>query len=197
MQVVLLQRVEDLGQMGDVVTVKAGFARNFLIPRKKALRATKENIAYFEGQRKNLEVVNQKNKQEAEAIAAKMDKLTVSVIRQAAESGKLFGSVSTRDIADAVNAKGFKTTRDQYTVNQSLKTVGLFPVKLSLHPEVSLTVTINIARTEEEAKIQQERGAALIKDAQGNTVSDKQADEQPEVDASAFLETKATDEEAA
>src|SRR5690606_24666513 len=100
MQVVLLQRVENLGQMGEIVTVKTGYARNFLIPRKKALRATKENIAYFETQRKSLEALNATHKKEAEAIAKKMDKLTVSVIRQAAESGKLYGSVSTRDIAD-------------------------------------------------------------------------------------------------
>jgi large subunit ribosomal protein L9 len=123
-----------------------------------------------------------------------MDKLTVAVIRQAAESGKLYGSVSTRDIADAVNAKGFKTTRDQYTVNQSLKMLGLFPVKLSLHPEVNVTVTVNIARSEEEAKIQQERGTALIK----SDAEQKQTTaEQPQVDASAFLDTKTAEEEAA
>lgn len=191
MQVVLLQRVEDLGQMGEVVTVKPGFARNFLIPRKKALRATKENLAYFEAQRKTLEIANANTKKEAEATAAKMDKLTVVVIRQAAESGKLYGSVSTRDIAEAVNAKGYKTGRDQYTVNQSIKTLGLFPVKLSLHPEINVTVTVNIARSEEEAKIQQERGTAIVKEA-----ADKAAAEQPEVDASAFLETKAEEEAA-
>ena len=194
MQVVLLQRVESLGQMGEVVTVKAGFARNFLIPRKKALRATKENIAYFEAQRKTLEAANANTKKDAEATAAKMDKLTVTVIRQAAESGKLYGSVSTRDVAEAVNAKGFKTNRDQYTINQSLKTLGLFPVKLSLHPEITLTITVNIARSEEEAKIQQERGTALIKETAAKAAA---AAEQPEVDASAFLEAPATEEEAA
>jgi large subunit ribosomal protein L9 len=113
--------------------------------------------------------------------------LTVAVIRQAAESGKLYGSVSTRDIADAVNAKGFKTLRDNYTVNQSLKTLGLFPVKLELHPEVVVTVTVNIARSEDEAKIQAERGTALIKEA-----ADKAAAE-PVVDATAFLEKTETD----
>lgn len=193
MQVVLLQRVEDLGQMGDVVTVKPGFARNFLIPRKKALRATKDNLAYFEAQRKTLEIANANTKKDAEATAGKMEKLTVVVIRQAAESGKLYGSVSTRDIAEAVNAKGFKTNRDQYTVNQSIKTLGLFPVKLSLHPEITVTVTVNIARTEEEAKIQEQRGTALIK---ANADKEAEAAAQPEVDAAAFLETK-TEEEAA
>lgn len=191
MQVVLLQRIDGLGQMGDVVAVKPGFARNFLIPRKKALRATKENIAYFEAQRKTLEATNLKNKQEAEKVATKLDKLTVSIIRQAAESGRLFGSVSTRDIADAVNAKGFKTNRDQYVVNQSLKLLGLFPIKVTLHPEVSVTVTVNIARSEEEAKIQQERGTALVKEG-----AEEKASDQPDVDANAFLETKAVEEEA-
>ena len=120
MQVVLLQRVENLGQMGEVVTVKPGFARNFLIPRKKALRATKDNLAFFEAQRKTLEAVNAKTKAEAESTAAKMDKLSVIVIRQAAESGKLYGSVSTRDVSEAVNAKGFKTSREQVTLTALL-----------------------------------------------------------------------------
>jgi len=194
MQVVLLQRVENLGQMGEIVTVKTGYARNFLIPRKKALRATKENIAYFETQRKSLEALNATHKKEAEAIAKKMDKLTVSVIRQAAESGKLYGSVSTRDIADAVNAKGFKTSRDQYTVNQALKTLGLFPIKLELHPEVVVTVTVNIARSEDEAKIQQERGSALIRQTETGAAIEEA---QPEVDAAAFLDKTETEEEAA
>lgn len=195
MQVVLLQRVENLGQMGEVVTVKPGFARNFLIPRKKALRATKENLAHFEAQRKALETMNANTKKDAEAEASKMKDLTVVVIRQAAESGKLYGSVSTRDISDAVNAKGFKTSRDQYTVNESLKTLGLFPIKLSLHPEVSVTVTVNIARSEEEAKLQKERGGALIKEeAKGKTI---EIAEQPEVNAEAFLEKDASTEEAA
>lgn len=194
MQVVLLQRVENLGQMGEIVTVKTGYARNFLIPRKKALRATKENIAYFETQRKSLEALNATHKKEAEAIAKKMDKLTVSVIRQAAESGKLYGSVSTRDIADAVNAKGFKTSRDQYTVNQALKTLGLFPIKLELHPEVVVTVTVNIARSEDEAKIQIERGSALIRQTETGAAIEEA---QPEVDAAAFLDKTETEEEAA
>src|SRR5690606_13449055 len=163
-------------------------------PRKKALRATKENIAYFETQRKSLEALNATHKKEAEAIAKKMDKLTVSVIRQAAESGKLYGSVSTRDIADAVNAKGFKTSRDQYTVNQALKTLGLFPIKLELHPEVVVTVTVNIARSEDEAKIQQERGSALIRQTETGAAIEEA---QPEVDAAAFLDKTETEEEAA
>jgi large subunit ribosomal protein L9 len=181
MQVVLLQRVENLGQMGEVVTVKPGFARNFLIPRKQALRATKDNLAFFEAQRKTLEAVNLKNKQEAEALSTKMKDLSVVVIRQAAESGKLYGSVSTRDVSEAVNAKGFKTNRDQFTLAESLKTLGLFKAKLNLHPEVAVTVTVNVARSEEEAKLQAERGTAIVKE-------DAKTAEQPEVDANAFLE---------
>src|SRR5690606_3843859 len=163
-------------------------------PRKKALRATKENIAYFETQRKSLEALNATHKKEAEAIAKKMDKLTVSVIRQAAESGKLYGSVSTRDIADAVNAKGFKTSRDQYTVNQALKTLGLFPIKLELHPEVVVTVTVNIARSEDEAKIQAERGSALIRETETGAAVDLEEEAQPEADAA---QPAAENEEAA
>lgn len=162
MQVVLLQRVENLGQMGEVVAVKPGYARNFLIPRKKALRATKENLAYFEAQKKTLEAMNENTKKEAEAVAAKINDLSVVVIRQAAESGKLYGSVSTRDISEAVNAKGYKTNRDQFTLDNAIKLLGLFKAKLNLHPEVSVTITVNVARSEEEAKLQVERGGALI-----------------------------------
>ncbi len=194
MQVVLLQRMENLGQMGDVVTVKPGYARNFLIPGKKALRATKENLAYFEAQRKTLEAHNLNTKKEAEAMAAKMDKLSVVVIRQAAESGKLYGGVSARDISDAVSAKGFKTTRDQVTMLDSIKTLGLFPIKMALHPEVSVMVTVNVARSEEEAKLQTERGAAVVKNA---AAAEEAASDQPNVDPSAFLDAKATDEQAA
>lgn len=184
MQVVLLQRVENLGQMGEVVTVKPGFARNFLIPRKQALRATKENLAYFEAQRKTLETLNQNTKKEAEAVAGKMTDLSVVVIRQAAESGRLYGSVSTRDIAEAVNAKGFKTNRDQYTVDESIKTLGLFKAKLNLHPEIAVTLTVNVARSEEEAKLQVERGAAIVK-------AEEAANDQLQADAAAFLEKEA------
>jgi large subunit ribosomal protein L9 len=192
MQVVLLQRVENLGKMGEVVTVKPGYARNFLIPRKKALRATKENMAYFEAQRKTLEALNENTKKDAEVTASKMKDLSVVVIRQAAESGKLYGSVSTRDISDAVNAKGFKTNRDQYTLDDSIKMLGLFKAKLNVHPEISVTVTVNVARSEEEAKLQVERGGALIaetgKQAKASK-ADSAATEQAEVDPSQFLET--------
>jgi len=162
MQVILLERVESLGQMGDVVNVKSGYARNFLLPRNKALRATDGNIAHFDAQKKVLETENLKKKGEAEKVAKKMDGLKVSIIRQASEAGQLYGSVTARDIADAAGAGGFKTGKDQVRMERAYKLLGLYPVKISLHPEVTVEITINIARSEEEAKIQLEKGSALI-----------------------------------
>lgn len=154
MQVVLLERVEKLGQMGDVVKVKDGFARNFLLPRKKALRATKANIESFEGQRAQLEARNLELKKEAEQVHAKVNGQAFIVLRQAGETGILYGSVSTRDIANAMTDGGFTTARNQAVLNKPIKTIGLHNVRIVLHPEVSATITINVARTEEEAKRQ-------------------------------------------
>jgi large subunit ribosomal protein L9 len=162
MQVILLERIESLGQMGDVVNVKPGYARNFLLPRQKALRATKDNVAYFESQKKVLEADNQKRREEAEKLGKKVDGIKVAIIRQASEAGQLYGSVSGRDIADAVVEKGFKVDRTQVRMDRSYKLLGLYPVKINLHPEVTVEVTINIARSKEEAKIQEEKGEALI-----------------------------------
>ena len=162
MQVILLERVESLGQMGDVVNVKPGYARNFLLPRQKALRATKENVLYFEGQKKALEADNAKKKVEAEKVAKKMENLTVALIRQASEAGQLYGSVTARDIAGVIAEAGFKVDRTMVRMDRNYKLLGLYPVKAYLHPEVSVDVTINIARSAEEAKIQLEKGEALI-----------------------------------
>ncbi len=162
MQVILLERVESLGQMGDVVKVKPGYARNFLLPRQKALRATEGNIAYFDAQKKVLEAENAKRRDEAEKVGKKLDGAKAVIIRQASEAGQLYGSVTARDIAEAVNAKGFKVGRDQVRMDQAYKLLGLFPVKINLHPEVTVQVTINIARSAEEAKIQEQKGEALI-----------------------------------
>jgi large subunit ribosomal protein L9 len=162
MQIILLERVENLGQMGDVVNVKPGFARNFLLPRNKALRATNGNVAHFEAQKKVLEADNLKKKGEAEKVAGKMAGLKVSLIRQASEAGQLYGSVTGRDIADAVSAKGFTIGKPQVRMERAYKLLGLYPIKVDLHPEVVVEVTINIARSEEEAKIQLEKGTALI-----------------------------------
>jgi|AntRauTorckE6833_2_1112554.scaffolds.fasta_scaffold07472_5 large subunit ribosomal protein L9 len=164
MQVILLERVEKLGAIGDVVAVKPGFARNFLLPQDKALRATKDNIAYFETQKKHLEAENEKRRTEAEKLSKKVDGVDVTLIRQASESGQLYGSVNARDIAAIVNAKlGDNTVnKKQVVIDQNYKTLGLFPIRILLHPEVSVTVTVNIARSDEEAKMQQERGEALV-----------------------------------
>ncbi|HYZ63373.1 MAG TPA: 50S ribosomal protein L9 [Acetobacteraceae bacterium] len=154
MELILLQRVEKLGQMGEVVRVKPGYARNFLLPQKKALRATKANLAQFEGQRAQLEAQNLKRREEAERLLERMEGLTVVIIRQAGESGSLYGSVSARDIADATSAAGLSVHRNQVVLEQPIKTLGLTKVRLALHPEVSLIVTVNVARSAEEAEKQ-------------------------------------------
>ncbi|MFA7639470.1 MAG: 50S ribosomal protein L9 [Parvibaculum sp.] len=154
MQVVLLERVEKLGQMGDVVRVKDGFARNFLLPQKKALRATKANIERFESQRAQLEARNLELKKEAEQVHAKLNGQTFVVLRQAGETGILYGSVSTRDIATAVTEGGFSAARNQVILDRPIKVIGLHEIRLVLHPEVSATITINVARTAEEAERQ-------------------------------------------
>jgi large subunit ribosomal protein L9 len=151
---ILLERVENLGQMGQVVKVRPGFARNFLLPQKKALRATKDNLAYFDKQRAQLEVQNLKRKGEAEQISAKLDGISVVIVRQAGESGQLYGSVSARDIADAVTAAGFTITRGQIVLDKPIKALGLYKTRVVLHPEVSVSITANIAQSPEEAEMQ-------------------------------------------
>jgi large subunit ribosomal protein L9 len=155
-QVILLERVESLGQMGDVVRVKPGFARNFLLPQKKAMRATKENLAVFEKQRTQLEAQNLARKGEAGQVAEKMAGLTVVIIRQAGETGQLYGSVSNRDIADAVTAAGFTVERRQVLLLQPIKALGIHATRVSLHPEVDVEVKVNVAQSEDEAKAQAE-----------------------------------------
>jgi len=152
--VILLERVENLGQMGQVVKVRPGYARNFLLPQKKALRATKDNLAYFEKQRAQLEAANLTRKKDAEEVAQKLDGLAVVVIRQAGESGQLYGSVSARDISDAVTAAGFTVTRGQIVLDKAIKTLGLYKQRLVLHPEVSVQITVNVAQSAEEAEMQ-------------------------------------------
>lgn len=162
-QIILLERVDNLGAMGDVVNVKPGYARNYLLPQGKALRATKDNVAYFESQKAELEKKNAESRKAAEKESGKVDGLKIVIIRQASEGGQLYGSVASRDIAEAISEKsGLEIGRSQVNVNQNFKLIGLFPVEVALHPEVKVEVTINIARSEEEAKIQQETGRAMI-----------------------------------
>lgn len=162
-QVILLERIEKLGALGDVVSVKPGYARNYLLPQKKALRASKENIAYFEAQKKVLEAENEKMKKEAEKLAKKIDGLKVPLIRQASEGGQLYGSVASRDIAEVVSeASKEKIARNMVDLNQNIKTLGLFPITIVLHPEVKVTVTMNIARSLEEAQKQLQTGKVSV-----------------------------------
>ena len=153
-ELILLQRVDKLGQMGEVVKVKPGYARNFLLPQKKALRANKANLAIFQGQRAQLEAQNLKRREEAERLSERMAGLLVVIIRQAGESGSLYGSVSARDVAEACTAAGLTTSRNQVVLDQPIKTLGLTTVRLVLHPEVSLPITVNVARSVEEAEKQ-------------------------------------------
>ncbi len=163
MEIILLERVAKLGQIGDVVNVKNGYARNYLLPQNKALRATKANMAVFEEQRKEIEANNLKAKTEAEAVAKKMDGTSVVLIRQAGESGQLFGSVSARDIADALEDAGFKTDKSQVVLDRSIKILGLNDIAIRLHAEVDITVTVNVARSPEEAEIQAKGGDVTAK----------------------------------
>lgn len=161
MEVILLERIEKLGQMGEIVTVKTGYARNFLLPQKKAMRATSSNKAVFETQRTQLEADNLQRRQEAASVAGKVDGVDVTIIRQAGDSGQLYGSVSARDIADAITESGVTVNRAQIVLNRPIKALGIYETRVALHPEVSVNVTVNIARTEEEAKLQLERGGAI------------------------------------
>lgn len=152
--VVLLERIEKLGQMGQVVNVKPGFARNYLLPQRKALRATKENLATFEKQRAQLEAANLTRRKEAEEVGAKLNGLTVVVIRQAGESGQLYGSVSARDLSEAVTQAGFTVERAQILLDTTIKTLGLHKLRVALHPEVSVGIIANVAQSAEEAAMQ-------------------------------------------
>ena len=164
MKVVLLERVENLGAIGDVVSVKDGFARNFLLPRDKARRATSANLKAFELDRAAIEARNEKNKAEAQKIADKIDGQTYVMIRQAGETGQLYGSVAGRDVAEAVQAEGGKVERSQVVLNTAIKTLGVHEVSVRLHAEVTATVKINVARSADEAE-RQAKGEDVIKSA--------------------------------
>ena len=160
MDVILLERVAKLGQIGDTVKVKDGFARNFLLPNGKALRATEANKKKFEGMKAQIEAQNLERKNEAEAVAKKLDGKSVVLVRQAGETGQLYGSVSTRDIADALTKDGFTVERRQIVLNSPIKLIGLHALPVSLHPEVEVKITVNVARTPDEAE-RQARGEDL------------------------------------
>jgi large subunit ribosomal protein L9 len=179
MDVILLQRIEKLGQMGDVVRVKPGYARNYLLPQKKALRATRENRAQFERQRAELEAANLKRRSEAERVAERAEGLAVVLIRSAGEGGQLYGSVSARDVAEAISAAGLAVARQQIVMDRPIKALGIHGVRVMLHPEVAIEVSVNVARSPEEAERQ----------ARGETIT--AAEDEGEVAPDAFLEPPA------
>jgi large subunit ribosomal protein L9 len=158
MEVMLLERIEKLGLMGDVVTVKAGYANNYLLPQRKAVRATEANRKQFEAQRTQLEATNLERRKEAEKVEARMNALVILLIRQAGEAGQLYGSVNARDIADGVTEAGFTVRRQQVWLSEPIKMLGMHPVSVSLHPEVTVEVMINVARSEDEAALQARTG---------------------------------------
>jgi large subunit ribosomal protein L9 len=187
MEVILLERIAKLGQMGETVRVKDGFARNFLLPSGKALRATGENKARFETMKSQLEARNLQRRSEAEKVSAKLDGQKYIVLRQAAETGQLYGSVTTRDIAGLLTDAGFTVDRNQIELNAPLKMIGVHAVPVSLHPDVTVTVTVNIARNADEAERQ----------ARGEDVTVRREAEDTEFDAEAVFERQPEQDETA
>ena len=188
MEIILLERVEKLGQMGDVVSVKPGYARNFLLPQGKALRANKVNLERFETEKAQREADNLARRSDAETESGKMEGLAVSMVRAASEMGQLFGSVTSRDIADAVTEAGFTITRNQVVMEKSIKTLGLHDTRVRLHPEVTVTVTVNVARSLDEAETQLRTGVAVT-----GMIDDDDDDEEAVAEETAVEEAAATD----
>ena len=178
MKVILLERLEGWGSLGDVVTVKDGYARNFLLPRHKALRANAASLKVFEAQRAEIEARNAKAKEAAGHAGEKLDGSSYVLIRQAGESGQLYGSVSGRDVSDAINAEGGKVERSMVAMDKPIKAIGMHEVKVRLHPEVTVTVTLNIARSQDEAE-RQARGENVIS---SQFEEDRIADEEAQAD---------------
>ena len=187
MQIILLERIEKLGQMGDLVNVKTGYARNYLIPQGKALRANKANMQRFEAERAQREANNLELRKDAETEAAKMQGLVVNMVRAASEMGQLFGSVTSRDIAEAVTEAGFTIDRNQVVMDRSIKALGLTEARIRLHPEVSVTVVVNIARSLAEAETQLKTGIAIT----GEITDDEPTVEAAETEASTAADDSA------
>jgi large subunit ribosomal protein L9 len=209
MDVILLERVHNLGQIGDVVKVKPGYARNFLLPMRKALRATEANKAKFESQRAQIEAMNLEKRSEAEKVKDKVDGIKVVLIRQAGETGQLFGSVNARDLAEAVTAAGFTIDRRQVILDRPIKTLGLHPIRVALHPEVIVSVTANVAKSTEEAEAQEKAGAyvgraeeapadidALLAEVEAAVTVEEPAAEEAEPEAKKAKEPKAKEPKA-
>ena len=189
MEIILLERVEKLGQIGDVVKVKPGFARNYLLPQKKALRATKDNITYFESQRKTLEAQNLERRKDAEAVAAKMADLKVTLIRQASEALQLYGSVTSRDIADGAAAQGVKIERSQVELDKPIKALGTHKIKVHLHPEVVVEISALVARSPDEAEFLA-KGGTLVAETERAALEAAEAAQRAAAQAAALFEAK-------
>ncbi|MFO1158327.1 MAG: 50S ribosomal protein L9 [Reyranellaceae bacterium] len=189
MNVILLERVPKLGQMGDVVRVKPGFARNYLLPQKKALRATKDNVAYFESQRKTLEAMNLERRKDAEAVAAKLGDFKVTLVRQASEALQLYGSVTSRDISDAAEAVGVKIGRGQVELDKPIKALGAHKIKVHLHPEVMVEITALVARSQDEADFLA-KGGTLIAETERAALEAAEAARRAADQAAALFEAK-------
>jgi large subunit ribosomal protein L9 len=191
MQVILLERIEKLGQMGDIVTVKDGFARNYLVPHGKALRATKANLSQFERRRVQLETANLQRKEEAAGAAGKIDGRSVVILRQAGEGGQLYGSVNARDIAAAFTADGVSVNRQQVRLASPIKTLGIHRVRIALHPEVDVMVSVNVARSAEEAEIQADPQLAAA--AAAAEAAEREAEAAERAEAAAAAENQPLD----
>ena len=197
MQIILLERIEKLGQMGDLVNVKPGYARNYLLPQGKALRANKANMERFESERAQREADNLTQRSEAETEAKKMDGLAVNMVRAASEMGQLFGSVTSRDIAEAVTEAGFAIDRSQVVMDRAIKALGLTETRIRLHPEVSVSVIVNIARSLAEAETQLKTGIAVtgeVNDEADDAPAEQQASD-AEANAAATSDDAASDAE--
>lgn len=193
-EVILLERIERLGTMGQVVKVRPGYARNFLLPQQKALRATKPNLELFEKQRATLEARNAAERGAAQTLAAKLDGLKLVIIRQSSETGQLYGSVTARDVAEAAKIASQPIERAQVQIDTPIKTLGLFPVKVRLHPEVAIKITVNVARSQEEAVVQADKEASAAAKAASKAAS---AEAALEAEAAAFVEGEAAAEKPA
>ncbi len=179
MEIILLEKIDKLGQMGDLVHVKSGYARNFLLPQGKALRASETNKKHFDKQRAQLEADNLKTRSEAEKLGKKLKGLSVAIVRQAGEAGQLYGSVNARDIASCITESGFTINRQQVELPHPIKALGLYNILITLHPEISVSVSANIARSVEEAEIQAKTGVAVI-----SSVEEENQTNEENIDAS-------------
>lgn len=194
MEVILLERVEKLGQMGDLVNVKPGFARNFLLPKKKAVTATTENKAEFEKQRVQLQAQNLEQKTEAEKIGVKLEGKIIVMVRQAGDAGQLYGSVSARDISDGITLAGFSVNRNQIKLTDPIKSIGMHSVSVTLHPEIIVSVKINVARSIEEAKNQESKGTVAVSNEGTTAAVDKLISELDAEEDNMPSETEAEDQ---